>query len=58
MPVDNQTEEEYQVPDDSHELQAELDCKVQEMASIRERMFTDAASGSTAHGRHTGMGGR
>ena len=49
MPDDNQTEEKYQLPIDSHvdddsQLQAELEHKVMEMASIHERMFTDAAT--------------
>ena len=49
MPVAKQTEEGNQLPivshtDDSSQLQAELELKVQEMASIRERVFTDAAA--------------
>lgn len=49
MPVANQIEEGNQLPIDSHtdnnsQLQAELELKVQEMASIRERVFTDAVA--------------
>ena len=58
MPADNQTEEGYQLPidsqvDDDSQLQAELEHKVKEMASIRDRMFTDAATNiSNAQARY------